>query len=212
MTLYPRDAEDLHGYFSKLGYLEKSWAGSTYDRAWLYSEQVRPGGEITAYPTCKPPPNVWIDLNTDDLELMGRVSRKLRELSSLHRSALGLFYGDRGAVCAAKNHKIGRHVALFVLTPAGRIIVRRERKAQGRNRLRVSGAELIQNVVTRAELRAEERADLALALAQATKLRERAEAAYTTQSQALGAARLEAARAARKSALPVRYARDDGES
>lgn len=206
MKLSGSDVEDLHGYYSKLGYLEQSWAGATFERAWLYSEQVHPEGEITAYPTGKHTPDPRSQPRTDDWELMGRVSARLQVLSPLHKRVLALFHGDKGALCAARNHRLGRHVALFELTPAGRAIVRRERKAQGRSRLRVSGAELIQNAVGRAELRTEDKPDIALALLQAQRLRERAEAAYSAASLAMARERY-----ARRAPPPFVRAIDDGE-
>lgn len=195
MTLSIADARDLDRYFS-LGHFEKSTMGPILERQSLYyvpeSEWNKPDEELTARITAEAREEPKVEPNTEDLELIGRVSRKLSMVGPLYRKALEAYHGDRGAYCAVQMKTHGRIVALFEFTPAGKSLAARERKRGKARNARPS--ELIERAIGKHELESDESdrgGTIAEALVQALALKERAEAAYTQASEEVRAARRE---------------------
>lgn len=227
MTLSYRDQADLTKYFA-LGYMEKSTAGPTLERAWLYATEssVVESDKLTARITAEVRIAAKGEPHLDDLEIIGRVSRKLAMLSARNRKALELFHGDRGALCDAKASerrsdqvdKQGRLVALFEMTPAGRALAKRERLS-GKAKQRESNAVLIEKIIERVDkatndakggLHIGEVAVVAptigLAMRQALELKAAAEEAYTAASEHVAAERRPVAS---KPPILLREMRDD---
>lgn len=190
MTLTARDQSDLMRYFS-MGYMEKSPSGPTLERAWLYATEssMVESDRITARITSEVRIAAKAEPHLDDLELIGRVSRKLAMLSVRNRKALEAFHGDRGARCAVQVEKHGRIVSLFDLTPGGRALAKRERMAAGKPKAKgKTTAELIDAALARQGAPDDEQAaavapTIGLALKQSLDLKEQAEEAYTAASE-----------------------------
>lgn len=216
MTLSNKDALDLHNYFAVVGQQQRSIQGPILDKMWASRPWSSEQDAIAFYKRegWDPPVNPWVkskskpeltakptssgkeeepsyEMDTEYIELMGRVSRRLSMISVRHRAALALFYGDEGAVCAERMRKYGRIVSLFGMTKTGREIAKREKKAAGA--LKVTRAQLIQNAVGAAELAESPSASVAEAHAQAFDLRMKAERAYSEAGD-----RVMAERAAKK--------------
>lgn len=199
MTLSIADARDLEDFFSRSGFALRSIQGPIQDRLILLSYDGPKSKEpLTARPSSRANhgEEPRSEPNEADLEVFGRVSRKLSMLSARHRATLELYYGDAGAVASINAKKAGgRIVALFPLTAAGRALVKRERLAQGgKVRLKQSNAEVLQKAVERYEKAAagdpaapgdELTVSIGAARVQAERLRDQAEEAYTAASQRL---------------------------
>lgn len=198
MALRYSDQADLDRYF-QLGYMEKSTCGPMLDRAWLFASENSyvVGREVTARPTKEVRVPAKAEPPLDDLELIGRVSRKLAMLSARHRRALELFYGDRGASCAERVKKHGRIVSLFEMVPAGRAMAKKAKAAAGK--LEVRGDQLIQNAAS-----IEESPRIASALNQAQKLKAEADEAYAAATQRVEAERV-------RKVPPPRFSREMGD-
>lgn len=210
MTLSYADQRDLDRYF-QLGHLEKSTAGPMLERAWLFSLDDAPRvpeSSITARPTAEQMVPAKSEPSTSDLELIGRVSRKMAMIKPLYKRALEAFHGDKGACCAAKMKTHGRIVALFELTKAGRALAKRARLAQGKSKLDTRDDELIQNAVARHDVNhgGESSATVTQALVQALELKEAAESAYTAATMELAQSRT---KRPIPPAIPIRGADDD---
>jgi len=187
VTLSTDDARDLDAYYQLSGTFEASISGPILHRAMLYSTcgPEDPDVEYTARPTAEVREQPKYDPNLKMTELLGRVRRKLKMVGPRLAAVLESFYGDRGFGCAERVKPYGRIAAVFLHTPAGRALAKRERLASGRTRLKVSDAELIENAVARQsdELKTQATADLAHR--QALELKESAEAAYSAATAEL---------------------------
>lgn len=182
------DARDLDAYF-QIGCFEKSTYGPMVERLNIYAlcKPEDPNVEYTARPTAeiREPGKAEMDLRM--LDLIGRVSRKLKMVGPVYRRALEAFFGDRGACCAERVPVHGRLASLFEFTPAGRALAKRERLASGKTRLRIKASELIENAVARKEDSLS--STVALTVRQALELQARSEAAYTEATRRLDAER-----------------------
>jgi hypothetical protein len=128
---------------------------------WLYSGRLDengnecpyepPDGEITANITSERREEPSVEPDLGDLERFGRVLKKLGKMDVRDRIVLEVLYGDAGALCDSRVKRLGRIVALFGLTKAGRALARLERKHSAG--LKLSNMDLIQNAVAKGELR-----------------------------------------------------------
>lgn len=171
------DQSDLHRYF-RLGYFFKSTCGPMLDRAELFSlpsEARRSKEPITARPTAEVKIQPKAEPRSEDLELFGRVSRRLSRVARRHALALEAYYGDAGSGAALRSPRYGAIVSLFPLLKAWPEIAKRERKG---SKLELTDQEIAQNLASRRESGADDKGEVAALVMLAERLKNAAEREY----------------------------------
>lgn len=177
-----RDRADLDKFFSLAGREQRSIQGEALARAYLMSVQLPKSDEpITARPTAEVKRQPCVEVDEELMELIGRVSTRLRMLPPRLQAVLTAHYGDDGACCAERMKRYGRVVSVMRFTPAGRKLLAREKRVAAKlnAKLKVTPTQLMQNAVGRSAAEAATTdAQVIEAHVQALELLRQAEQAY----------------------------------